>query len=98
MRASQVLSIAAGSVVLALGASVPARAAAPTVIAVSMANRPDGAQVMRLDREEVPPGRVTFRVRNDSKDTVHEFLVVRTDMTPDRSRSPRPATGWTRGS
>jgi uncharacterized cupredoxin-like copper-binding protein len=84
MHASRSLLIAAGSVLLTLGAPAPVRAAAPTVVAVSMADRPDGAQVMRLDRDEVPPGRVTFKVRNDSKDTVHEFLVVRTDMAPDQ--------------
>jgi uncharacterized cupredoxin-like copper-binding protein len=84
MHVSKSLSIAAGSVILALGAAVPVRAAAPSVVAVSMTDRPDGAQVMRLDRGEVPAGPVTFRVRNDSRDTVHEFLVVRTDLAPDR--------------
>jgi uncharacterized cupredoxin-like copper-binding protein len=69
---------------LGLGAPTAAAAAAPTVVTVGMTNEPDGAQVMRLDRGEVPPGRVTFKVRNDSRDTVHEFLLVPSALTPDR--------------
>ena len=84
MRASRSLSFVVGPALLALGAAVPVRAATPTVVTVSMADEPGVAQVMRLDRGEVPSGRVTFKVRNDSKDTVHEFLVVRTDLAPDR--------------
>jgi uncharacterized cupredoxin-like copper-binding protein len=68
----------------AIGASAPVRAASPTVVTVAMTNAPDGAQVMRLDRAEVPPGHVTFKVRNDSRDTVHEFLLVPTALTPDQ--------------
>jgi uncharacterized cupredoxin-like copper-binding protein len=68
----------------ALGASASVRAATPTVVTVAMANEPDGAQVMRLDRPEVPPGRVLFKVRNDSRDTVHEFLLVPTTLAPDQ--------------
>ena len=74
---------ALAALALALASSASVQAAAPTVITVSMTNEAGGAQVMRLDRGEVPPGRVTFKVRNDSRDTVHEFLLVPTALTPD---------------
>jgi uncharacterized cupredoxin-like copper-binding protein len=85
-RTPSFLAGAAGPALLALalGLGAPAAAAAPSVVTVAMTNEPGGAQVMRLDRGEVPAGRVTFKVRNDSRDTVHEFLLVPTALTPDR--------------
>jgi uncharacterized cupredoxin-like copper-binding protein len=69
---------------LLLSLSAPVSAAAPTVVTVEMTDRQDGAQVMRLDRAEVPAGKVSFKVKNTSPDLVHEFLVVPTELTPDR--------------
>jgi uncharacterized cupredoxin-like copper-binding protein len=51
-------------------------------VTVDMTDRQDGAQVMRLDRAEVPAGKVTFRVKNTSPDEVHEFLIVPTRLAP----------------
>ena len=59
-------------------------AATPATVTVDMTNQQDGAQVMRLDRAEVPAGKVTFRVKNTSPDEVHEFLIVPTRLAPER--------------
>ena len=68
-----------------LGLAVQAWAAAvSTPMAVDMSNRPDGSQVMRLDRSKVPAGKVSFKVKNSSTDMVHEFLVVPTQLTPEQ--------------
>ena len=69
---------------LVLGLTAPALAATPTVVTVEMTDQKDGAQVMRLDRAEVPAGKVSFKVKNTSPDLVHEFLVVPTRLTPDQ--------------
>jgi uncharacterized cupredoxin-like copper-binding protein len=69
---------------LVLGLTAPVLAATPTIVTVEMTNQKDGAQVMRLDRAEVPAGKVSFKVKNTSPDLVHEFLVVPTELTPDR--------------
>src|SRR3954470_24060873 len=69
---------------LVLGLTAPVLAATPTVVTVEMTNQKDGAQAMRLDRAEVPAGKVSFKVKNTSPDLVHEFLVVPIELTPDR--------------
>src|SRR3954447_19582566 len=69
---------------LVLGLTAPVLAATPTIVTVDMNNQKDGAQVMRLDRAEVPAGKVSFKVKNTSPDMVHEFLAVPTELTPDR--------------
>jgi len=69
---------------LLLSLTAPVSAAAPTVVTVEMTNQKDGSQLMRLDRAEVPAGKVSFKVKNTSPDMVHEFLVVPTRLTPDQ--------------
>ena len=66
------------------GPQAYAWAATPTTVSVEMTDQQDGGQVMRLDRSEVPAGKVIFRVRNTSPDEVHEFLIVPTALTPDQ--------------
>jgi uncharacterized cupredoxin-like copper-binding protein len=70
------------AVPLNLGIAAVALAAEPPSITVEMVNRGDGSQSMRLDRTQVTPGMVTFRVHNLSSDMVHEFLVLRTALVP----------------
>jgi uncharacterized cupredoxin-like copper-binding protein len=43
-----------------------------------------------LDRDKVPAGKVTFRAVNESKDLVHELIVVRVD-------APRTALPYDKG-
>lgn len=74
-----------------LGLATPVWAAAPAEVSVELANARDGSQVMRLDRSQVPAGRVRFTVRNLSRDMTHEFLVVRTKLAP--SDLPMTAAG-----
>ena len=65
---------------LALLFSGPACAA--TVVHASLQDPTDpGVSSMRiaLDRDSVPAGKVTFRAVNQSKDLVHELIVVRVD-------------------
>ena len=60
-----------------------AMASAATVVKVSLQDPSTGPGVtamhIALDRDSVPAGRVTFRATNESKDQVHELIVVRTD-------------------
>jgi uncharacterized cupredoxin-like copper-binding protein len=65
-----------------LGLAAAALAAEGPSLTVEMVNGPDGFQTMRLDRAQVAPGPVTFRVHNLSTDMVHEFLVLRTTLVP----------------
>ncbi len=65
-----------------LGSAAAALSAEPASVSVELINGPDGAQIMRLDRAQVAPGAVRFRVRNLSTDMVHEFLVLRTALVP----------------
>jgi uncharacterized cupredoxin-like copper-binding protein len=51
---------------------------------VDMTNRQNGAQLMKLDRSDVPAGKVMFRVKNTSPNEVHEFLIVPTQLAPDQ--------------
>jgi uncharacterized cupredoxin-like copper-binding protein len=47
-----------------------------------MTNKPDGHQIMNLSRDPVHAGPILFKVRNESLNSVHEFLVVKTDLDP----------------
>jgi uncharacterized cupredoxin-like copper-binding protein len=76
----QALSLAAAAALLP---SIAAFGADPTVVEVGMINEPDGTQFMMLSRGSVRAGPVVFRVVNHSKDMVHEFLVVPTDLDPN---------------
>jgi uncharacterized cupredoxin-like copper-binding protein len=65
---------------LALLSSGPACAA--TVVHASLQDPSDpgvSAMHIALDRDSVPAGKVTFRAVNQSKDLVHELIVVRVD-------------------
>lgn len=78
-RSHRGVALAAASI---LGGGAAALSAEPPSVTVEMINGPDGAQGMRLDRAQVTPGVVRFRVHNLSTDTVHEFLVLRTTLVP----------------
>ena len=75
-RAACVAGVSAG---LCAGAAL---AAGPTEVVVSMTNKPDGSQAMMLSLGVVHAGPVLFKVKNDSANLVHEFLVVKTDLGP----------------
>lgn len=65
---------------LALLPSGPACAA--TVVRASLQDPSDAGVAsmhIALDRDSVPAGKVTFRAMNQSKDLVHELIVVRVD-------------------
>ena len=64
--------------------AVPA-VAANTEVNVDMWDKSDGTQGMTLSTNAVKAGKVTFIVTNISRsDQEHEFLVARTDLTPDK--------------
>jgi uncharacterized cupredoxin-like copper-binding protein len=72
---------------LSLGAAAKAdemsmAAVDPNVIVVGMTNKPDGSQVMTLTETSVHAGSIVFQVMNHSENTVHEFLVLKTDLAP----------------
>jgi uncharacterized cupredoxin-like copper-binding protein len=54
----------------------------PSVVQVDMTNKPDGHQIMILSQDPVRAGPVLFKVKNQSPNSVHEFLVLRTDLDP----------------
>jgi uncharacterized cupredoxin-like copper-binding protein len=54
----------------------------PAVVEVAMTNKPDGHQLMTLSQNPVHAGPVLFRVKNHSPNSVHEFLVLKTDLDP----------------
>ena len=60
-----------------------AMASAATVVKVSLQDTSTDPSVtamhIALDRDSVPTGRVTFRAKNESKDQVHELIVVRVE-------------------
>jgi uncharacterized cupredoxin-like copper-binding protein len=81
-------AIASAVILVALTASsaladdVKQAKANPAVVEVAMTNKPDGHQIMILSQNPVPAGPVLFRVKNHSPNSVHEFLVLRTDLDP----------------
>jgi uncharacterized cupredoxin-like copper-binding protein len=58
-------------------------AAAATVIKVSLQDHSTEASIASMhivvDRDSAPAGKITFRAVNQSKDQVHELIVVRSD-------------------
>jgi len=58
-------------------------ASAATIVNVKEAEGPTDYSIM-LDRASVPAGEVTFKVTNTSKSLEHEFVVVKTDLAPDK--------------
>ena|SRR5215471_6500057 len=75
-RAARGVAVSAG---LWAGAAL---AVGPAEVVVSMTNKPDGSQAMMLSPGNVRAGAVLFKVKNDSANLVHEFLVVKTDLGP----------------
>jgi uncharacterized cupredoxin-like copper-binding protein len=63
--------------------ALPAMADAPTVIKVDLDNT-GPMQVLKLEPSIVTAGKVRFQVSNDSVDSEHEMIVVKTPLTPDR--------------
>jgi len=53
-----------------------------SIVEVVMTNQPDGHQIMILSRNPVRAGPILFKVKNESPNSVHEFLVVKTDLDP----------------
>jgi uncharacterized cupredoxin-like copper-binding protein len=73
----------------ALGAALailalPAVAAAPATVHVDEWNQPDGTQGITVTPMQIKAGKVTFKVTNTSKDTVHELLIVKTETPPEQ--------------
>lgn len=60
-----------------------ASAAAATVVNVKEAEGPTNYSI-KLDRTSIPAGKVTFKVTNESKSLEHEFVVVKTNLAPDK--------------
>src|SRR5690349_12262137 len=53
-----------------------------SIVDVGMTNKPDGRQIMILSRNPVRAGPILFKVKNESPNSVHEFLVVKTNLDP----------------
>ena len=53
-----------------------------SIVDVAMTNKPDGHQIMILSRNPVRAGPVLFKVKNESPNLVHEFLIVKADLDP----------------
>lgn len=81
-RASVLGGLTAVGLVSAFALAVPA--AADSTLKVELWNKNDGSQGMTLGAAEIKAGKVTFEITNSSSDMEHEFLIVKTDMTPDQ--------------
>ena len=68
------LALLATGLTLAGGVCLAAPAA---VVNVSLSGETLDKMEMKVDRTEVPAGEVTFHVVNDSKDLIHEMLVLK---------------------
>ena len=82
------VAISYGMIVLlsaypAIAGGIEAAKADATVVEVAMTNQPDGRQIMTLSQNPVHAGPVLFKVMNHSPNSVHEFLVLRTDLDPE---------------
>jgi uncharacterized cupredoxin-like copper-binding protein len=69
---------------MAYGFVAPAVAATPTPVQVDLWNKADGSQGLSLSTDHAKAGKVEFEVKNSSTTMVHEFLIVKTDMTFDQ--------------
>jgi len=54
-------------------------AGAPQTVSVTLTDSGPEQMRIQLDATKVPPGPVTFDVRNLSKDQIHEMLVIKSD-------------------
>jgi uncharacterized cupredoxin-like copper-binding protein len=62
----------------------PALAVGATPVQVDLWNKTDGSQGLTLSADHAKAGKVAFEVKNSSTSMVHEFLIVKTDMTFDQ--------------
>jgi len=67
---------------IAVAGEVKLATAEPSIVAVSMTNKQDGHQIMILSQNPVHAGLILFKVKNESPNSVHEFLVLKTDLDP----------------
>jgi uncharacterized cupredoxin-like copper-binding protein len=76
-------AVLARALLLAAAAWYAAPLSAATVVNVKLQDPSTGAGAnamhIAVDRDSAPQGKVTFRTVNQSKDQVHELLVVRVD-------------------
>jgi uncharacterized cupredoxin-like copper-binding protein len=74
---------AGATLLVALALLCPAPAAAASVVKVLLQDPTSDASIksmhIALDRDSVPAGKVTFSAVNQSKDQIHELIVVRTE-------------------
>ena len=73
-----VLGLALAAPVLLLAASAGA-AGAPQTVKVVLTDSDAEHMTLQVDRSRLKAGQVTFDVVNQSQDTIHEMLVLRTD-------------------
>jgi len=76
--------VSVGSACLvALALLRPVPAAAATIVNIQLQDPSTAASVQSMhiavDRDSVPAGKITFRAVNQSKDQIHELIVVRTE-------------------
>ena len=71
------------TLLVALALLCPLAAAAATVVNIELQDPSTGPSIQAMhiavDRDSVPAGKVTFRAVNQSKDQIHELIVVRTE-------------------
>ncbi|HUL07988.1 MAG TPA: plastocyanin/azurin family copper-binding protein [Candidatus Acidoferrum sp.] len=73
-----VLGLALAAPVLLLAAAAGA-AGAPQTVKVVLTDSDAEHMTLQVDRSRLKAGQVTFDVVNQSQDTIHEMLVLRTD-------------------
>jgi uncharacterized cupredoxin-like copper-binding protein len=75
-----------GSAALGLAAALAmcGPAAADSTLKVELWDKNDGSQGMKLSAAEVKAGKVALEITNSSANMEHEFLVFKTDMTPEQ--------------
>jgi len=77
----------AGAMLAAMAACAlvtPATASDPTPVQVQLWNKADGSQGITLSTDHAKAGKVEFEVKNASSNMVHEFLILKTNMTFDQ--------------
>ncbi len=77
---STTFAILTATLLLAGGAGV---ARAEDSVTVELGNRSDGSMFLTFDHRPVTAGKVTFHIKNVSKDMEHEFIVGRTALHLD---------------
>ncbi|MGA8261226.1 MAG: hypothetical protein WB783_13530 [Arenicellales bacterium] len=80
IRTSRGLLLTMAATALLYGSSV---LAAGTTVQVQEAEGPSQYSI-KLSQSSIPAGMVTFKVMNHSKTLEHEFVVIKTDLAPDK--------------